>query len=588
MVENDTLKKVREFAKFGWEDNHRWRPRARKNLRFYVGNPWDEADKKKLAAEGRPALSINRILPVVNFQSGLERQNRSDARVYPRRGGTANVATAQTELLKHLMDVSNGPYIESMAFYSSLILCKGWLGVDINYEYDPLNGDIIVEDISAFDMVEDRRKEKYDLNKSAEFIIRQSWEKKADLILDYPKKKGEIERGGLELPDESPDMIDYEREMDNDDDDYGRHDDNNDIDPLIRRERKGYRVRLTHYKKREKRIFLIDRATMEVKPVTDKKENLEIAKALLAMKPDRFAITERVVPVLHRVKTVGNIVLEEKYDPFSGVCKFPYVRISPFWIEGNVMGVVDNLIDPQEEHNKRRSQILAILNTAASSGWIVKQFKGAYKTFLETFGSKPGVCIEEAKCGGKVEKIQPQQLPQGHFAMSETSATDIKEISSVDANLMGTQPGKDESGRSRYLRQQQGMMASEIIFDNFRYSRQIFAQFLLDIMRKTNYYSESEIRAILDQSGEEIDMAQLQSFAIGRYGVKVDQSQSHPTTRMMNYEMLLEAAQLGLPIDPRFLIEASDLPNKEKIIQDLEQKMKQMQNQLPRGKQGAA
>ncbi len=158
----------------------------------------------------------------------------------------------------------------------------------------------------------------------------------------------------------------------------------------------------------------------------------------------------------------------------------------------------------------------------------------------------------------------------------------------VRSSLMGTQPGKDESGRSRFLRQQQGMTASEIIFDNYRYSRQIFNQFLLEIMRKTNYYSESEVRAILDQSGEEMDMATLQSFAIGRYGVKVDQSQSHPTTRMMNYEMLLEAAQLGLPIDPRFLIEASDLPNKEKIIQDLEQKMKQMQGQLPQGKQGAA
>jgi len=580
-TEKDTLTKVKDFVKFGWEDNNRWRPRARKNLRFYVGNQWDKADSAKLAAEGRPAISINRVLPVVNFQSGVERQNRSDIRIYPRRGGTVNVAGAMTEIFKHLMDVSNGDYVQSMCFYSSLILCKGWLGADINYEHDPLNGDIMIEDISPFEMIEDRRKEKYDLNKSAEFIIRQQWEKKADLILDYPKKKKDIEGGGLDLPDESPEMIEYDRDLD-DDDDYNRQDDDNVIDPMVRRERKGYRVRTCYYKKKENRTFLIDQATLRVTPVPNSREGKEIAQVLIQKDP-RFAVVSRVVPVLHKVKTVGNIVLEEEYDPFNGLCMFPYVRFAPFWVEGNVLGVVDNLIDPQMEHNKRRSQILHILNTSSNSGWLVKKLTAGYRTFLETFGSKPGVVIDKNKCGGEAERIPPSQLPAGHFTMSEVSADDIKEISSVDANLMGSPQQKDESGRSRYLRQQQGMMASEIIFDNYRYSRQIFAQFLMEVIRREGYYSDQEVRAILDQSSEEIDMEQLQSLAVGRYGVKIDQSQSHPTTRMMNYEMLLEAAKIGMPIDPKFLIEASDLPNKEKIIQDLEMKMQQQQQMLAQG-----
>ena len=244
------------------------------------------------------------------------------------------------------------------------------------------------------------------------------------------------------------------------------------------------------------------------------------------------------------------------------------------------MGVVDNLLDPQQEHNKTRSQTLHILNSTANTGWIVGKLKGLYGKVLETMGSKPGVIIEKSKCGDFVEKITPNPIPAGHFTMSEVSANDMKDISSVDADLQGHSPNKEESGRSRYLRQQQGMTASGVLFDNFRYSRQIFSQFLVELIRRTDYYSETEVRAILDESSAEVSMEELQDFKVGRYGIKIDQSPDHPTTRMMNYELLVNAVKdAGLPIDPKFIIQASDLPNKDEIIADLEMKMQMMMQQ---------
>jgi hypothetical protein len=45
---------------------------------FYAGNQWSAEDLAKLQREGRPALTINLILPIINLLSGIQRQGRQD------------------------------------------------------------------------------------------------------------------------------------------------------------------------------------------------------------------------------------------------------------------------------------------------------------------------------------------------------------------------------------------------------------------------------------------------------------------------------------------------------------------------------
>ena len=45
---------------------------------FYAGNQWSAQDLAKLEREGRPALTINLILPIINLLSGIQRQGRQD------------------------------------------------------------------------------------------------------------------------------------------------------------------------------------------------------------------------------------------------------------------------------------------------------------------------------------------------------------------------------------------------------------------------------------------------------------------------------------------------------------------------------
>ena len=54
---------------------------------YYQGEQWDADDASALEAEGRPALTINTILPTVNTILGEQSTRRADIQFKPRRGG---------------------------------------------------------------------------------------------------------------------------------------------------------------------------------------------------------------------------------------------------------------------------------------------------------------------------------------------------------------------------------------------------------------------------------------------------------------------------------------------------------------------
>ena len=65
---------------------------AKKCDQYYQGEQWDYADVAALDAEGRPALTINTILPTVNTVLGEQSTRRADIQFKPRRGGDNETA----------------------------------------------------------------------------------------------------------------------------------------------------------------------------------------------------------------------------------------------------------------------------------------------------------------------------------------------------------------------------------------------------------------------------------------------------------------------------------------------------------------
>jgi len=585
MTDTEILKKVQGFYKQTNRDKDKWQKRGREGFAFYKGgeHQWKQEDLAVLESENRPAITINKIFPKINLLTGAQRNNRQDYHVYPRKGGNRKLAELLTGLMKHTMDDNDALYEASDMFFNGICSAKGWLFVEIDYSNDPLDGDLTITNLSPFNVKEDSLADGYDLNRNGKYIFRVWYWTKDEIILNFPESETDLVSFGLDTAADDSAVTTEETDDYRDEDQSDGLQDSMDTAGDEQGEKK-YRIKECWWRSWEKRQLIVNVETLEVKVVDETKTKLA---DLLAADPEKYKPVERIVPILHKTTYVNNIRLEHVDDPLEGITSFPFVRFVAYYVDGYEMGVVENLMGPQMEHNKRRSQALHHLNQSSNSGW-----QGDWDALtpgdwedLKQFGSKPGIQIKQ-KPGTMLKRIEPVNISPGHLTLDQLSAEDMNDISGVNTELQGQTPNKAMSGKAIMLQQNQGMTVSQVLFDNYNRSLQILGNLLLDFIRKKNVYSSSEITAIIDEdtlvdakTQQPLDLDSLGDIRIGKYGVKVDMSIHAPTIRIANYLTLMEMVREGIPIGAKFLLEASDSPNKEAIVADLEQK-EQMAQQM--------
>ena len=570
ITQSTRIKKMKDMWEEGWKGQADYVTQANKNYGFYEGgdSQWDSTDIANLDAKRKHHLSLNIIFPIINLLTGYERQNRMDLKCFPKKGGIKIVADLMTELVKHVEDMSNGLYSRSTCFFDGLISTKGFMSLDIKYEEDPFNGEITAKRDNPFDICEDPNNSEYDLN-YGKYVIRSFWADKEHMILTFPKSKKLI--------------------------DDLKYDDLDNRDSLkipggdIRPDQFKARMRETWWKSYEKAVYLINTVTMDNKRVNRKK--IDLMKVMLEKDrrmaeeqgtPPTLAVRESVIPVLNCTTTVGDVELENVIRPFGEMTKFPIIRFVPYFVNGNCLGVVDNLIDPQMEKNKRRSQALNLLNTSANSGFFNKKDEGADSGELEEEGATPGHVIEYKSV--QPTKIEPTQLSQGHIALEQLAEEDATKISSVNQNML-SQGSTSESGVKDRQRINQGLIGNEIIFDNMKLTHKIYSETIIEMIRYGNTFSTAEMMAIASEAKMEQNVDQLleaiRSRTIGKYGIAISNSPTNPTIRFANFEMLMDMAKIYGPdiIPPDIVIEASDMPKKEETLERLQQQ-REMQQQM--------
>ena len=548
--------------------------KATENYGMYEGGDkqWDAADIAYLNEKKRHHLSLNIILPIINLLTGYERQNRMDIKCFPKKGGLKMVADLMTELTKNIESQSLGLYLRSAAFLDGIVSIKGFLSLDIKYDEDPFNGEIVTDTDNPYDIAEDPNNTKYDLN-YGKYVIRSFWGDKELTALTYPKCKDSIDdlkyddldsRDKTRLPgfERSPDQFQA-------------------------------RLRETWWKSYEKAVYLINTVEMSKRRVH--KSKLDIMKYMLE-KDRRMAeeeernpildVREQVIPVLNCTTTMGEIELENVERPFGEMTLFPIIRFIPYFINGNYFGVIDNLIDPQKEKNKRRSQALGLLNTSANSGFFNKKDEGAIDPDeLAEEGSSPGHVIQYKTV--KPDKIEPTQLSTGHIQLEQLAENDAPKIASVNANMLA-QGAASESGVKDRQRINQGLIGCEVIFDNMKYTHKIYSETMVEMIRYGNTFSTAEMMAIASESKMEANVDQLleaiRSRKIGRYGIEISNSPTNPTIRFANFDMLMDMAKVyGEIIPPDIVLDASDVPKKDEIVERLkaaQQRREQMEAAL--------
>ena len=533
---------------------------------------WEQKDLAKLKKSGRPALTINKIKPVLLNVMGEYLANRSEAKFIPSAGGTPEVAEALTKLYIHISKEQRLDRKEMDLVLEGLITSRAYFDVRIGFD-DNFKGEVRIAVPNSKNVIPDPDADSDDPDDWNDVTL-VSHQTIQDIELNYGKQYvTKVKQSGQTI-----DQSTVEQDFDNRDS-FGKREGDQHGESVQADEttRKLYLVIERQYKALEEVPFFIDQALGDERrvPVDWSQEDINDALA----ENENLTIERKRAQVVRWTVSTGSVLLHDDISPYDQFTIIPYF---PLFRRGMTSGIVEDLIDPQRNYNKLRSQELHIVNGTANSGWKVK--KGALSNMrledVETEGSKTGVVFELNNDMGDIERIEPVQIPQGLDRISNKADSDLGDISGIQDEARGIARA-DVAGKAITARKQASLTGLNLYFEQLAFTRELLAKRVLKLVQK--YYDDERTLTIttggLDAHTEELPINQedpetgsiRNDLTIGEYAVAVTSAAARDSFENAQFEELKELQKLEIPIPSHLFIENSSLHRKEEIAEELRQ-----------------
>lgn len=544
--------------------------KAQKCEEFFRGEQWDEHDLALLREQRRPAITLNKILSTLSNVFGEQIYNRSEVRYQPVGDSQVDVAEALTKVYRQISEDNQLDWKRSDIFADGVITSRGYLDVRLDFGTS-MQGKIKIEELNPKNVIPDPDAEDYDPDTWNDLMITK-WLTVDDIAILYSRDDAAL----LKDRDTSTfaygyDMIDRYRDRFGDHFNtpwyYGMADSFNSM--------RNIRILERQHRKLSKVQHFVDPQTGDMSPIPDTWERNRISHV-----KQQFGlnVVPKLVKRLRWTVTADNVVLHDDWMPYKHMTVVPYF---PYFMRGKTVGLVENLISPQELLNKATSQELHVINTTANSGWKVK--KGSLQNMdveeLEEAGATTGLVLELNDVND-AEKITPNQTPQGLDRLSYKGEEGIKSISGVSDYSTGF-AREDVAAKAVAQNQQANSTNHTKVFDNLERSDFILARNTLDLVQE--FYTEPRLMTIthdrLTGQTEQVAVNQVtpegeivNDLTLGEYSVVVTSAPARQTFEEGQLEQAINLKKLGVQIPDEVLIENSNLYDKGKII-------KQMQDQ---------
>jgi hypothetical protein len=613
------------------------------DFKYALGEQWSDEDKISLErAKIKPATD-NQIAPNLYLLTGLERQNRTDFKAFPEGEEDGLKAEIASYLFKKSIETSGYGDKSSEQFKDGITCGESHLELYLDNDENLLNGKPRWKKLDGCQVFPDPASREYDFS-DARYLYKVTRDiDKEDVIALYPEKEEDIR----EVSDGKL-GVDYDgSEKHVQRQDYSKSSsssaDSNDYEgecvDLIER----------YYKKACPRSFIGDRKTGSIteaeskekadKFISDYKARivddqskyqaaLQEAQMMTAMgQPVQEPIsppetdTERYIHIKKNVQEIwlfafipgmNEPLANERawfYPKWKSYPIIPfYARFSTAPLTGDdrhllVQGLVHGVKNAQDRHNKATTLMIRHLNSSVNSGWLSEQDSWVNADEVRNFGTTPGVNLEYKAGKQPPQRISPAPLSSAHAEISKDALEKMKTSLGINADLLAVQQGGSDSGRAIALRQKQGLLMVQELFDNLSRSRKVAGKFVLsqlgkifdtetakkvlgDAFLKKNFpplmlmnpetmqqepmTDEMNQPMPYDKEMAELAIAEVLSGDLGSYDVSVGEAVSSETLRMANVAELKEisAAYPGV-ISPELIIEESQLPQstKTKIIE---------------------
>lgn len=539
---------------------------------MYTGDgQWDEKTKSKLESEGRPALTFNMILAVIN--TALGEQLRRDVMIEykPRRNASRETATILSKLAMQIQYANRYRYVESSVMADGLIQDRGYFDVRMDFS-DHMQGEVKIRSLDPLTVILDPDAKEYDPATWNEVTLT-TWMSMEEIENLYGKDKADQLRSRISSGDNIRyDSVKFEENT------FGQANagltyvydsqdqDNRDIRSVRVVERQ-------HYRWTMERMF--------VDPQTG--DMAEVPSGWSKKKAERFA--KEMGLFLHkrpgrRVRWTVSVDSVLLFDDWSIYQTFTVVPFFPYFRRGKPFGMVRNLVGPQEYLNKTRSQELHIVNTTANSGWMVEEGTLVNMTVdeLEKRGAETGLILEFSRGAQPPEKIKPNTVPTGLDRISEKAAYAIREISGMNDGMLGMS-APSVSGVALDRKTQQGQVQLEVVAANMDLSRNMVAGKILELIQ--DFYTEERVVQVTFDPNPKADPEEfminqidaagriINDVAEGSYDVVISTTPRRDNYDEGQFATLMDMRLNGLAIPDPIIIRHSDITDREEIADEV-------------------
>lgn len=582
-TETERIKTFRAWFDADYQSSELWRQEAKKDFGFTEGYGQIPAEQaaKIIKEQNRYPLIFNNILPTVNVISGQERASRLGIVLKPRGveddvtsmigNGAYRFAEEQSDLVFEVSD----------AFTDMVICGRGWIemGMDFESVEEPL-GELKPRRRHPLCMFWDASGDEYSMQ-DCERITRASWVNEDALRLYYPKAMADVKTGDWTGRD--PGMLG----------------DSKIRQEWVDKDQKRIRVLQTWYKVPRRAHLLIVHADSSVhrfdteEAARGAQDAIAQAYQAAAARTPEMTIASRVVRDVRVADLVYWKELADRPSPFRHQL-YPFIPLTAFRLDEQVMGVVRNLRDPQIEKNARWRQMLHLVNTMAKGN--IRVPKGSisdFEDFKKNHG-KPGYAYEYNASIGAPEPEPTPVFPTSLIELAALSEDEIRKISGAVQELMGIARAPDQSGKAISKLQAGGVTVIAPLFDSLVRSDRLLGRQAIALIQQ--YYPPEKLAQIVgDTVASRLRQDAMALAARGRlpmdpmarftqalgtkFDVIVDTSPilgSERERQLGNLTALYEASAKGgmvqvLPLLLRSIYEVSDFPNKQEVIQAISQ-----------------
>jgi len=546
---------INDYDKHYVESYAAWNPYfplAERDMRFYLGDQWDEKEKQLLYNEGRNQFVFNRIRRNINLLTGYQRKNRLSSIVVPVEDGDQDVADQLSQLLLYVMQAGDGYQCISDCFGGAIKTGFNLATLWVDYRDDPINGDIRFSREPYSGFITDPYFTRLDFSDCG-YILRRKYlnpDQVASLLPDRAKDIMQLHKSGWSRDDKFT-WLPYQRQP-------------------------GGQVMMAYdeytLQKWKNVDMIVDMETGEFIEWDGDKKRL---KEFIALYPN-LEIVKRPKRYIEQHIIVNNQLMNTVINPF-GLDEYPFVPFvgqfepeSDLW-ELKMQSLVRCQIDPQREANRRRSQMIDLLDSQINSGWIADEDSVINPRSL--FQSSQGRVIWRKKSAnpGSIEKIPPGQVPPSMFQLQELFDRDMMEILGVNEASFGVSDNPQESGVLMIMRQSASVVNVQDVFDNLRYSQKQISRKILKLIQN---WSPGKASRIINQQLSE----QFYNRDVTKYDVAVQEGVLTDTQRQIYFKQLVDLKQLGVPVSGEMLAKAAPLQGKTEFNKQLaEQEQQQAQ-----------